>query len=307
MADWYKKKFRYSYAHVCLVALLIMIINLVLIPESLLYMSAVMVVMLDFWLFVGSITLVKREGMKRKNFYGDIFATLMTAGLFVCLLIRNYGDGIRMAGEIFIVIYDYVMAMFISCSIVGFLAVRHVPDFDKDFVIVLGCSISKQGGLLPLLRGRTNRAIKFAWQQEIATGKQAKYIPTGGQGKNEIMSEGSAMEMYLISHGAEEYEVIAEKQAANTWENMVFSKKIADSLLPGNKTAFVTTNYHVLRSGMIAKKAGLDAEGLASETKWYFWPNGFIREFIGILAMHKVQNIVALLLCIAAGISFVIF
>ncbi len=277
MAKWYKQKFRYSYGHVVTVAALIMAVNLFLLPDSLLYMSAVMVVMMDFFLFTGSITLVKREGIKRKYFYGDAFATLMTVGLFICLLIKNYGDGIKLLGNLFLVFYDYAAAMFLACSLVGFAAVKHIPDYDKDFIIILGCSISKQGGLLPLLRGRTNRAIKFAWQQEVATGKQAKYIPTGGQGKNEIMSEGSAMEMYLISHGAEEYEVIAEKKAANTWENMVFSKKIADSLKPGCRTAFVTTNYHLLRSWMLARKAGLDGEGLASETKWYFWPNGFIR------------------------------
>ena len=85
---------------------------------------------------------------------------------------------------------------------------------------------------------------------------------------------------------------------------MVFSKKIADELVPGNKVVFVTTNYHVLRSWMLAKRAGLDAEGLASTTKWYFWPNGFIREFIGILSMFKPANIIAVILCVL--ISFLL-
>ena len=239
-----------------------------------------------------------------KNFFGNIFAASFTIGLFLCLFFENNESVFVCTGKIFLMLFDYVISMFIACSIVGYAATKHKPAFDKDFIIVLGCSIDKRGGLLPLLKGRTNRAIKFAWQQEIESGKQAKYIPSGGQGKNEIMSEGSAMEMYLISHGAEEYEVIAEKKSANTWENMVFSKKIADELVPGNKVVFVTTNYHVLRSWMLAKRAGLDAEGLASTTKWYFWPNGFIREFIGILSMFKPANIIAVILCVL--ISFLL-
>lgn len=297
------KKYRYSYFLVCVIAALIMLLN-ILIPQALFVISAVVVVVIDFGLCVSSITLVRREGVKGKNFFGNAFAASFTAALFLCLIFENHEQTFGWAAKAFLMIFNYVIAMIISVCIVGFAAAKHVPAYDKDFIIILGCSIRKNGGLLPLLRGRTDRAIKFAWQQEIATGKQARYIPTGGQGKNEIMSEGSAMEMYLISHGAEEYEVIAEKKAANTWENMVFSKKIAEGLDPSCKTAFVTTNYHVLRSWMIAKRAGLDTEGLASRTKWYFWPNGFVREFIGILSMYKLQNIIAVILCVL--ISFLV-
>ena len=297
------KKYRYSYFLVCVIAALIMLLN-ILIPQALFLISAVVVVIIDFGLCVSSITLVRREGVKGKNFFGNIFAASFTAALFFTLICENHEAFFGYFGKAFLMVFNYVIAMIISVCIVGFAAAKHMPAFDKDFVIILGCSIRKNGGLLPLLRGRTDRAIKFAWQQEIATGKQAKYIPTGGQGKNEVMSEGSAMEMYLISHGAEDYEVLAEKKAANTWENMVFSKEIAEKQKPSYKTAFVTTNYHVLRSWMIAKRAGLDTEGLASKTKWYFWPNGFAREFIGILSMYKLQNIIAVILCVL--ISFLV-
>ena len=29
------------------------------------------------------------------------------------------------------------------------------------------------------------------------------------------------------------------------------------------------------------------AEGMGSPTKWYFWPNAAVREFIGLLTEHK--------------------
>ena len=139
----------------------------------------------------------------------------------------------------------------------------------------------------------------------IDTGKPMKYVPSGGQGTNEVMSEGSAMELYLLTRGAESYEVMPEKASKSTWENMVFSKKLIDAVKPDAKVAFATTNYHILRSGILARRAGLDAEGIAGDTKWYFWPNGFVREFFAILTMnvkaHVFVAIVTALCCALLG------
>jgi len=199
----------------------------------------------------------------------------------------------------------YLECVLAGTAIMGWLAARQKPQYDKDYIIILGCSIDRRGGLLPLLKGRVNRAIRFAWEQEIDTGKPVHYVPSGGQGANEIMSEGSAMELYLLSRGAESYEIFPEKQSRNTWENMRLSKQVIDALQPGARVAFATTNYHMLRSGILAQRAGLDAEGIAGDTKWYFWPNGFVREFFGILALnvrtHVCVAAVAAALCAIIG------
>ena len=44
------------------------------------------------------------------------------------------------------------------------------------------------------------------------------------------MSEGSAIELYLLAHGAESEEVHAEKRSKNTYENFLYSKEIIDEL-----------------------------------------------------------------------------
>ena len=203
----------------------------------------------------------------------------------------------------------YFECILAGTGILGWIAARAVPAYDKDYIIILGCSIDKRGGLLPLLRGRVNRAVRFAWEQEIATGKALRYVPSGGQGPNEIMSEGSAMGFYLMTHGAEEYEVIPEKQSRNTWENFCFSKKLIEEMTPHPKVAFATTNYHILRSGILANKAGLDAQGIAGDTKWYFWPNGFVREFFGIMAMERKVHLraVAVIAAVCAVVGCVEF
>ena len=66
-----------------------------------------------------------------------------------------------------------------------------------------------------------------------------------------------------------------------------FSKeKILAAGGPG-KVAFSTTNYHVFRSGLCARRVKMRAVGMGAKTKWYFWPNAAVREFVGLLTEHR--------------------
>ena len=66
--------------------------------------------------------------------------------------------------------------------------------------------------------------------------------------------------------------------------------------IPGGEgnVAFSTTNYHVFRSGLMARRVGMDAVGMGSRTKWYFWPNAAVREFVGLLTDHRVKQALVL-------------
>ena len=257
---------------------------------------------------ISNMALIRHEGFRTKNLLGVLLGAFYLGGTLgaVWLIDFTYDNIIVPYGiendstylmlhtviaTFIIMLLCYFECVLFGAGIMGIAAVKRKPSHDRDFVIILGCQIDKKGGLLPLLRGRTDRAIRFAWEQEMDTGKSVTYIPSGGQGANEVISEGSAMELYLLTHGADNYEVFAEKKSRNTHENFAFSKRIIDDLHPGAKIAFVTTNYHVLRSGIIARYEGIDAQGIASKTKWYFWPNGAVREFFAILAMHKKTHI----------------
>ena len=54
--------------------------------------------------------------------------------------------------------------------------------------------------------------------------------------------------------------------------------------------AFATTNYHVFRSGLMARRVKMRAVGMGAKTKWYFWPNAAVREFVGILTDHRLKQ-----------------
>jgi uncharacterized SAM-binding protein YcdF (DUF218 family) len=112
------------------------------------------------------------------------------------------------------------------------------------------------------------------------------------------MPEAEAMRRYLLSRGIPDKLIRPENQSANTYQNMDFSGKIIRRISPDGKVVFATTNYHVFRSGVWAGLAGLPAEGIGSRTKWWFWPNAFMRETIGLLQNRWKQEILFLLILI---------
>jgi uncharacterized SAM-binding protein YcdF (DUF218 family) len=114
-----------------------------------------------------------------------------------------------------------------------------------------------------------------------------------------------------LSTGVPKECVLREDQSKNTYQNMEFSKALIEkrSSLPDSRVVFATTNYHVFRSGLWAKLAGLDAEGIGGRTKWWFWPNAFMRECAGLMAnriKHEVILFIVLVM-ICVGLSIVMF
>ena len=68
---------------------------------------------------------------------------------------------------------------------------------------------------------------------------------------------------------------------------MRFSKALIPAGDPAPKTAFSTANYHVFRAGIKARQVKLRAQGMGSRTRWYFWPNAAVREFVGLITQHR--------------------
>ena len=291
-------------------------------PRHFSYYAVFFLTALSTLIGISNVSLIKHEGFCLNNALCLLIAGLYIGGTFLIYFLTDvlmekvfipFGlennrlfETLQTVIPLFLLLMlCYFECILVGSGVMGWLAAKQQPDYDKDYIIILGCSIDKRGGLLPLLKGRVNRAVRFAWEQEVATGKPLCYVPSGGQGPNEIMSEGSAMELYLKAHGAEDDEVFPERRSVNTRENFSLSKKIIDDLKPDAKIAFATTNYHMLRSGILARRAGIDAQGIAGDTKWYFWPNGFVREFFGILALeiktHVAVAAVMVLICAAVG------
>ena len=196
------------------------------------------------------------------------------------------------------ILVAYLECILIGTIVFGIKAARHVPPYDRDYMVILGCQTRSDGTPTPLLGARIDRALEFAAEQKKASGHDLVFIPSGGQGPDEPVSEACSIRNYLISMGVSNDRIIEEDMSTNTRENMKNSMDLINTLSDTRapKIAFSTTNYHVFRAGLIASELGMDAEGVGSPTKRYFWVNAFIREFVATLFSERKSHIRTLII-----------
>lgn len=248
-------------------------------------------------LCVSNISLIRHEGKRLVNVLGIILSVVLVAGLVFIYAFDFYASGSErqvmihdLVTNLCAAVYLYFECMLIGAIIADVIAACHEPETDKDFLIILGCGIRQDGTPTPLLRGRIDRALAFAQKQKQQTGKDLIFVTSGGQGPREVTSESASMKQYLLAQGVPEERIIEEDRSTDTAQNMRFSKEKIQAVNPKGKVAFVTTNYHVFRGGLCARRVKMRAVGMGSKTKWYFWPNASVREFVGLLTEHRLKQ-----------------
>ena len=183
-------------------------------------------------------------------------------------------------------IINYIIKGLICISIILFIIIEGLiineanNSYCKqtDFVIVLG---AKLNGAVPStsLKYRLDATLEYYQQFPETT-----IIVSGGQGNGENISEAKAMKQYLIDKGINKNSIIEENKSTNTKENIIYSKKIMDSLKKEKYTVtIITNNFHCYRSKLLANKNNLTAYTYSAKQQKVLIPHYYIREFFGCL------------------------
>ncbi|MFV0411648.1 MAG: YdcF family protein [Oscillospiraceae bacterium] len=266
---------------------------------------AVSVYILIFLLFWNAKIILKRE---RRSLANSL--TLLLALALTLLLLVSFG--LSLAGRLPL----WVVAIQNAAAVVVFYFVLHAllfvttlllcglarPPKKQDYIIVLGSGLV-HGQVSPLLAGRINKAIAFYGKQKVLR-KPPKLVLSGGQGADEPLPEAEAMAAYAAAQGLPPKDLLLEGASANTLQNMQFSRRVIEQDAAGRpyRCIFATSNYHLLRAGAYARKAGLKAEGIGAKTAGYYWPTAVLREYIAHLKIHLRFHLAAAVLASLLGI-----
>lgn len=279
-------------------------------------LTAPFLVLFSVALFVSNVALIRHEGRRFVNVLGMLLALCLLAGEALvgyldlrsaisarAVLLQN------MAVNLIAAMYLYFECMIVGAMVADVIAARYVPEKDKDYLVVLGCGLKKDGSPTPLLRGRLDLALDFDRQQREVCGKEARFLVSGGQGPDEVQPEAHAMRDYLLEKGIAPERIDMEARSTDTAENMRFSWDIIHTVNPEARVAFFTTNYHVFRAGLKARRVKMRAVGMGARTRWYFWPNAAVREFVGLLTEHRGKQafVILLLLSVYAVLTVLAF
>ena len=132
-----------------------------------------------------------------------------------------------------------------------------------EFVVVLGAQVQGDGPSLTLKK-RLDLAYTYLTEHP-----NAEAVVSGGQGPDEQYTEASVMAKYLIDRGIDESRILREEKASDTRENLAFSRALVEPLgIYTSRVLIITSDFHLCRAKFLARKQGMEAFGLASQT----WP-----------------------------------
>ena len=222
---------------------------------------------LPLQLTISNIWLIKKEGFRVQNVLGILMGALYIGGYFAEKLTNSFiGADSQTVFYILLTVnlgvtflLCYFECMLISTMFCAVASTRYKPAPDMDYIIILGCAIRRDGTPTPLLKGRIMRAFDYEKAQYEKTGKHAKFVPSGGQGSDEVISEAESMKRCLIELGVPDERIVKEDKSVNTYQNIAFSKKVikSDCGSESCNIGFSTTNYHVFRGYTLAEKLGM--------------------------------------------------
>ena len=148
-------------------------------------------------------------------------------------------------------------------------------------IVVLG-SATRDGAPSQALALRLDVAAELAKLQP-----NALIITSGGVDFGQTLSEGRVMANYLVGrHGIPQERVVAEEQSTSTALNLSLSKAVLEQRgvsVGDSSIAVVTSDFHTLRAGKIASKAGYaKVVTVGAPTPLSIRFNAWLREYFAV-------------------------
>lgn len=187
----------------------------------------------------------------------------------------------KTAGKIIEIIIGLILAAIFILAGITYGCILHAagqePQQNKD-VIVLGCKVNGENPSLSLL-ARLDATLGY-----LEENPDSCCVVSGGQGKEEIVTEASVMYRWFHEQGISETKLIAEDKAFDTEENLKFSMDLLKQRYGEYPEVVIVTNdFHVYRAMYLAKSLGYNATPISAKTPWWLYPTYVVREMYGIL------------------------
>ncbi|MBF1264931.1 MAG: YdcF family protein [Neisseria sicca] len=114
-----------------------------------------------------------------------------------------------------------------------------------DAAVVLSTRAYERGRLNPCLVARVEAAVEL-----YRAGKVKKLVMTGGVSRD-LQSSAGNMQMIAEKMGVPKGDIIQEREAGNTFENIVFSRKFIEN---SPRVVIVSAGFHLARARMMADR-----------------------------------------------------
>ncbi|MEG1431858.1 YdcF family protein [Eubacterium sp.] len=264
-------------------------------------MTPIILGLMALLLIFNGVVMLKREGRSLANLLSLLMGVAVLIGLGVSFwALESHSHNVYLLDLLWLgaILMVYFTTVFMAYLVYSTLYMCLPKRLDCDYILIHGCGLIDGEKISPLLRGRADKALKVY----RAMDGRAKLVPSGGKGRDEKVSEAQAIKTYLLTQGVPEEDIMIEEASTTTGENLKNVQAMLDGEGLPHRYIFVTNNYHVFRTGLLAKALGMDAQGVGCATAAYYWPSAFIREYIAIMVKFKWVTIAIVLMWLVFAI-----
>lgn len=255
--------------------------------------SAVLLAIVPFILLALGILILLRETKQSISYFGRALSTILASVILTFFVYSLYNlINIRdVQLTIIISLYSsiaiYFTAFFISYLLISWLIKVSYKKKQPYLIFVLGTDINDEGQVKSDLKHRLNSAITFYRSLSSVIQNETYFFVSGGNAAANGMTEAEVMAHYLMKQGINKSQIILEKSARNTTENIQFTKPLIRHLGKDRSLVIVTSTYHLPRTSFFARKYQVPARYIGSKTAIISWPYAVVREFLAILLLTK--------------------
>ena len=195
-------------------------------------------------------------------------------------------------------LYKYIIGMNLYLSLIvlshllGNLIIKYQKnEKDFDYIIVLGGSM-KGIDLSELIKQRM--LTSFAYY----TTNKSIMIFSGGKSNGDI-EESVAMKNFAIENHIQDTDILLEKLAMNTMQNIQYVKKLIqqqDTDFEDKKICVITNNFHAFRTKLICNKMKVNWTVIQTQSNFNSKISTYLIELLAAIYLDILLHIILLIL-----------
>lgn len=203
-------------------------------------------------------------------FRGYSFTALVCLGIIFVIMFYSFMPLVGRLFPRFEKVSTIVFTLALLCGLALFSFTEYhiiqasvgTPEETAEYLVVLGAKVREDGPSVSLW-DRIHTAADY-----LNTHEDVIAIVSGGQGADEPITEAQSMYDELVKLGIDESRIWMEDQATSTDENMRFSLNLIEEKTGTRpeKLAILSSEYHLYRTSLMAKKLGIDFVGVPAKT-----------------------------------------
>lgn len=263
-------------------------ISLIFVPHSNVILNIIIAINVITDLFV--LAIISYRLYKKAKVKANIALHLSASLLYIAMIIVN----------LFKIIdpYKYIIGMNLYLSLIvlshllGNLIIKYKKnEKDFDYIVVLGGSM-KGIELSELIKQRM--LTSFAYY----TTNKSIMIFSGGKSNGDI-EESVAMKNFAIENHIQDTDILLEKLAMNTMQNIQYVKKLIqqqDTDFENKKICVITNNFHAFRTKLICNKMKVNWTVIPTQSNFNSKISTYLIELLAAIYLNIYMHIIMLIL-----------